>query len=403
MEQLNAPQGKFDLERYPRRSNDRLRAWDAADELVLEYLAGEFAVPADEDGPTAPTVAGAVDLSGTTVVVNDSFGALAVALSASMSTGRLVSYGDSFISHRGTEENLSNNGLEVSSVERVGSLGDLPERIDTLVVKLPRSNDLLIDQLARLAPHVHAETVVVGAAMTKHVHRSGLEAFESTIGPTRTSLAKKKARLIVASPDAGVVPPEPVGPRTFVLDPGNLRVKSHPGVFAPERLDIGTSLFLDNLPDQAGQIRIIDLGCGNGVVGLVALVDNPDAELIFVDESYFAVASAEATIRENLGGSTGAEFVVGSGLDDLQGHGPIERGSVDLIFNNPPFHVDHALSDSTAWQMFSESHAALRKGGQLWVIGNRHLAYHAKLKRIFGNCDVIDSSPKFVVYRSTRT
>ncbi len=398
MEQLTVPQGSFSLERYPLRSNDRLRAWDAADELVLQYIAGEFDPrPGEGEGTPAPA-----DLSGTTVVVNDAFGALAVALAAVGSSERIVSFGDSFISHGGAAANLAATGFGPSAVEMVGSLGELPERIDTLIVKLPRSNDLLFAQLTRLAPLIHADTTVLGAAMSKHVHRSSLEAFESTVGTTRTSLAKKKARLIIAAPDAGLIPPEPVGPRSYVLDPGHLRVTSHPGVFSSERLDIGTSLFLDNLPDQAGQIKIVDLGCGNGVVGLVALVDNPDAELIFIDESYFAVASAEATVRQNLGGSTGAVFLVGSGLQDLRDHAPIERGSVDLIFNNPPFHVDNALSDATAWQMFSESHAALRKGGQLWVIGNRHLAYHAKLKRIFGNCDVIDSSPKFVVYRSTR-
>lgn len=402
-EQLSVPQGTFDLQRYPVRSNDRLRAWDAADELLLAYVAGDFDPrPAQEPTGDSSTRREPVDLSGTTVIVNDAFGAIAVALASTGASERIVSLGDSFISHRGSAANLRENGFDDGSVQMVGSLGDLPERIDTLIVKLPRSNDLLVSQLARLAPFVHSETIVIGAAMSKHVHRSGLEAFESTIGPTRTSLAKKKARLVFATPDGSIDHPEVPVPKTFVMDPGNLRVSGHPGVFSAERLDIGTSLLLDNLPDQAGQIRIIDLGCGNGVVGLVALVDNPDAEVIFIDESYFAVASAELTVRQNLGASPDAEFVVGSGLGDLQGHPPIERGSVDLLFNNPPFHIDNALSDATAWQMFSESHAALCKGGQLWVIGNRHLAYHAKLKRIFGNCDVIDSSPKFVVYRATR-
>ena len=69
---------------------------------------------------------------------------------------------------------------------------------------------------------------------------------------------------------------------------------------------------------------------------------------------------------------------------------------------NPPFHADNALGDATAWQMFSDSRAALRQGGELWVVGNRHLAYHAKLKRLFGNCDVVASNPKFVVYRAVR-
>jgi 16S rRNA (guanine1207-N2)-methyltransferase len=52
--------------------------------------------------------------------------------------------------------------------------------------------------------------------------------------------------------------------------------------------------------------------------------------------------------------------------------------------------------------MFSDAHRVLRSNGQLWVIGNRHLAYHAKLKRIFGNCDIIGSNSKFVVFRATR-
>jgi 16S rRNA (guanine1207-N2)-methyltransferase len=52
--------------------------------------------------------------------------------------------------------------------------------------------------------------------------------------------------------------------------------------------------------------------------------------------------------------------------------------------------------------MFTGSRAALRPGGELWVVGNRHLGYHVKLKRVFGNCDVVASNPKFVVLRAVR-
>jgi 23S rRNA (guanine1835-N2)-methyltransferase len=57
------------------------------------------------------------------------------------------------------------------------------------------------------------------------------------------------------------------------------------------------------------------------------------------------------------------------------------------VLNNPPFHENHAIGDATAWQMFTESRDWLQPGGELWVVGNRHLAYHAKLKRRFGKCD----------------
>jgi len=72
------------------------------------------------------------------------------------------------------------------------------------------------------------------------------------------------------------------------------------------------------------------------------------------------------------------------------------------VLSNPPFHADHAVSDATAWQMFVESRDALRSSGQLWIVGNRHLDYPAKLKRLFGNCNIIASDKKFMVLRSTK-
>jgi 16S rRNA (guanine1207-N2)-methyltransferase len=52
--------------------------------------------------------------------------------------------------------------------------------------------------------------------------------------------------------------------------------------------------------------------------------------------------------------------------------------------------------------MFSESKAVLENKGELWVIGNRHLAYHAKLKQIFGNCEVVASNKKFTLFKTIK-
>ena len=76
---------------------------------------------------------------------------------------------------------------------------------------------------------------------------------------------------------------------------------------------------------------------------------------------------------------------------------------IDRVLNNPPFHENHAIGDATAWQMFTESRDVLRPGGELWVVGNRHLAYHAKLKRLFGTCDVIANNDRFVILRARRS
>lgn len=80
----------------------------------------------------------------------------------------------------------------------------------------------------------------------------------------------------------------------------------------------------------------------------------------------------------------------------------VPDGSVDLVLNNPPFHTHQATSDATAWRMFTGARDALRPGGELWVIGNRHLGYHLKLRRLFGGCEIMASDPKFVVLRAVK-
>lgn len=37
------------------------------------------------------------------------------------------------------------------------------------------------------------------------------------------------------------------------------------------------------------------------------------------------------------------------------------------------------------------------------MVGNRHLGYHVKLRRLFGNCEVVAANPKFVLLRAVRT
>ena len=166
-------------------------------------------------------------------------------------------------------------------------------------------------------------------------------------------------------------------------------------MFCADRLDIGTRFFLRHLPGTHGTRRVVDLGCGNGIVGTAVALANPRAEVLFTDESFQAVASAEATYKAN-GVPGHGEFRVG---DALAG---VADGSVDVVLNNPPFHSHQATTDATAWRMFSGARRALRPGGELWVIGNRHLGYHVKLKRLFGNCELVAGDRKFVVLKAVR-
>ncbi|MER7171682.1 methyltransferase [Streptomyces mesophilus] len=375
MNRLTTSWGACDLTRHPVDPRDQLRAWDASDEYLLEHLEG-------------------VGLDGRRIVVlGDRWGALTTAL-ASYAPVQIT---DSWLTRQATTENLARAGATAGDL--LTTQDTPPDRIDVLLVRVPKSLALLEDQLHRLAPALHAQSVVIGTGMVKEIHTSTLQLFERIVGPTKTSLAKKKARLIFATPDPDLSREADPWPYRYQLPTGigpmsGRRVTNHAGVFCADRLDIGTRFFLGHLPSAAGAARIVDLGCGNGVVGTSAALANPEAELVFTDESYQAVASAEATYRENAEGK--AEFLVGDGLAELP------DGSVDLVLNNPPFHSHQAVTDSTARRMFADARRALRPGGELWVVGNRHLGHHVSLRRIFGNCRTVAGNPKFVVLRATK-
>ena len=177
---MTAPWGEYTLSRFPEDPRDPLRAWDASDAYLLRHLA--------ESGPP---------LDGAVVVVGDRWGALTTAL------GR---YGptqitDSFLSREATRANLERDGVEAGMVGLLTTRDAPPDRVDVLLVRVPKSLALLEDQLHRLAPVVHEGTVIVGTGMVKEIHTSTLTLFERILGPTRTSLARQKARLIFCTPD----------------------------------------------------------------------------------------------------------------------------------------------------------------------------------------------------------
>lgn len=384
---MEVPQGTFALARPDGGGRAPLRAWDAADELALAHLAGRDLPPA----------------GASVVLVGDAWGALACALARWRPTVVV----DSHLAGRTVAANLDRNGIDPATVAIVDPLAPLPDRVDVAVVKVPKAGALLDHHLARLAPRLAPDATVVGAGMTRHVHTSTIDAFARWIGPTPTSRAVRKARLLLATVDPTLTADPATGPgraspwpRTVTVavpDGAPLAMTAHAGVFSAERLDAGTALLLGALPEPGAHAHAVDLGCGTGVVGTVLARRDPDLAVTLVDDSALAVASARATWAASHG-ERPATFVHGDGLLDPA---PI---AADLVVVNPPFHRDHSVGDATAWRLFREAREQLPPGGELLVVGNRHLAHHAKLARLFGkdHVEVAASDPSYVVLRALR-
>ena len=100
---------------------------------------------------------------------------------------------------------------------------------------------------------------------------------------------------------------------------------SYPGVFAHGRLDPGTRLLLDSLPDLPAGSRTLDYGCGSGPVGFLALQKGTGVEVDLLDVDSVALLAAKENVPEG-------RILLRDGLP------PPGEKKYGAILSNPPFH-----------------------------------------------------------------
>ncbi|ECO4369776.1 23S rRNA (guanine(1835)-N(2))-methyltransferase RlmG [Salmonella enterica] len=361
------------LKRFPQTDDvNPLLAWEAADEYLLQQL--------DE-----------TEIRGPVLILNDTFGALSCALAEHSP----YSIGDSYLSELGTRENLRHNGIAESSVTFLDSTADYSQAPGVVLIKVPKTLALLEQQLRALRKVVTAQTRIIAGAKARDIHTSTLELFEKVLGPTTTTLAWKKARLInctFSHPQLADAPQT----LSWKLEDTGWTIHNHANVFSRTGLDIGARFFMQHLPENLDG-EIVDLGCGNGVIGLSLLAKNPQANVVFVDESPMAVDSSRLNVETNLPEAfERCEFMINNALSG------VEPFRFNAVFCNPPFHQKHALTDNIAWEMFHHARRCLKINGELYIVANRHLDYFHKLKKIFGNCATIATNNKFVILKAVK-
>jgi len=363
------------LKRYPHRNHEVLQAWDAADELILEHL--------------NTSLSEVFQPQSRILILGDSFGALSCALSQNSEWGGIVtSYTDSFVAAEGARRNSH------GQVQPLSTLTDIQGHYDLVLLKLPKNLSFLEDLLATISRHLRPGGSLVCGVMVKHQTPAIFDLIARFIGPTRTSLAQKKARLIfseLSKPGA-----QSRFPLQVHIEGFKAPFTHHSNLFSRERLDIGTRFFLEHLP-QGKFETILDLGCANGIVGIAAKIRHPQALILFSDDSRMALLSAEKNFRTYFPNSDGDATFIWTNCFENQ---PSE--SVDLILCNPPFHQGTTVGDFIAHQMFKDSYKALKKGGLIRVIGNGHLHYPKTLERIFGSSRIVARSPKFTVVEAQK-
>lgn len=394
MHHMDTPFGPLRLQREPPAGNSPLQAWDAADLQLLSALRNQQ--------PEARRV----------LVINDAFGALALgaalASNEAAPAATIYSWGDSFVAHRAAHSNALASGLPPplclpSSEPLRQSSGD-PLTVDAVLWRIPKSLPLLADQIAALRQGLDPAVPIHIGAMQKHVPQRAVPMLERHLGTVQRQRLQGKAIIWRAGIDPALPVPDIAAATLRMVDP-ELILESDPAVFNAGRLDAGSALLLAQRAAWPQAQHAADLGCGSGVLGLTLAAMRPEVSLWGFDESYQAIASARRNAHRNstVQPEQRLRFTAAHLFDDaLPGQTATPLPRFELILCNPPFHQQHVVGDHIAWLMFQASKARLAPGGELWIVGNRHLGYHHKLKRLFGNCQLVASDARFVVLRCRR-
>jgi 23S rRNA (guanine1835-N2)-methyltransferase len=347
----------FRLERRP-VGRGGLLAHDAADALLVEHAGDE---------------------PGDVLLVNDAFGALAVGTTGSAR----ASWSDSVITHLATASNLARNGLPVD-VLNVPST-DVPTRAyDTVLWRLPRSLDVLRAQTG-VVRSLGRRRVLAGG-MDKHMPPTYLD-YLRRFGTVVVHPGRRKAHVYEIA--FGGNEPATGAEERRAIDAFGFTLTSGPYVFGGDRLDAGTALLAGVLDQAPAASAVADLCCGTGVLGLVVQRLQPTAEVHYFDESYQAVFAARTNVAANAPNSA-STFHVADGFGGIEAR-------FDLVVCNPPFHQGNVVTDDVALDLFRHAKHRLKPGGELWMVGNRHLDYHAKLRHIFPSVRQVAATSTFVV------
>lgn len=261
----------------------------------------------------------------------------------------------------------------------------------------PRQRDEARALMARAIAHTAPGGRVIASATNNEGARSSEADLAQIAGPLDV-MTKNKCRVFWTAPLHGVANPE-LASQWLKLDAAQPiddgRFMSRPGVFAWDRIDPASALLASHLPaDLKG--RAADLGAGFGYLSAqlltrcagISSLDVYEAERRALELSRLNLASFEARVAVNYHWHD-----VTTGLS----------GTYDLIVMNPPFHTGTREDRPDIGRRFIIAAAnALRSGGRLLLVANRHLPYESVLTTSFGRVRTIAQADGFKIIEAIK-
>jgi 23S rRNA (guanine1835-N2)-methyltransferase len=354
---------------FPQVPGAHSRAWNGADQLLRQFALDRNCAP------------------DSTMVVNEQHGAISLTLNQC----------DVWTDSKLAEISIHKNAVTLKvEPPRIYPATDFPAgHYQLVLVRIPKDLAFFKHQLRRLDSELEPGTTVVCAGMDKHLSRKTAQVIESILGCTERVRGRLKARIFVSQTGASPRAVQHSDSWEIDIPEFTLPIVSRPGVFSGKQLDIGTLFFLQQFDQLPPSKQIVDLACGNGVLGIAAAQKLPAADLSFVDESHIAISCSRENWAQHQG-TRSAGFMCSDGLEGYAGPRP------DLVLCNPPFHQQHIVNEYYGHRLVRQAIKVTQPGGRLCLVANRHLNYSDMLRRETSHVNKLAENEKFIVWEAIK-
>ena len=169
----------------------------------------------------------------------------------------------------------------------------------------------------------------------------------------------------------------------------NYKFHTLDSLFSYKQVDIGTQQMIEHI-DLQSDSKVLDLGCGYGVVGIWAAHTIGAENVVMSDVNAAALEVA-------------AENVTVNNLEKIRivhsdGFNNIHDVDFTLIMSNPPYHTDFSVAKS----FIEGSYKHLQMGGWLVMVTKRFDWYKNKIHSVFGGVKWRESSGYYVFMAQKR-
>lgn len=283
--------------------------------------------------------------------------------------------------------------LQARFAERANYGVEVPElEFDHAVLFLPKSRELTEYLLNALAARLANRTLYLVGEKRAGIERAAKQL--AALGEPRKLDSARHCQLWQVKVTQPPLAPDLLSlaqPFDLELADGPLKVISLPGVFSHGRLDRGSALLLEQL-DGLPAGRLLDFGCGAGIIGAALKRRYPQSEVVMLDVDAFAVQSSRLTLAAN---GLDAEVISGDGIDAAP-------QQLAAIISNPPFHQGVHTHYQASETLIEKAAQHLEPGGEMRLVANSFLRYPPLIEAHLGSCQTLASADGFRIYRARR-